>query len=159
MKTVKFVSYVHGPTTEEFGETQVLELDDIDRIVDQRLQVLNAVIDRLNQENLNLKNRIGELEKNREWLWGEIDLIKKFLVGQVDEASLVALRRYVDDGHTVLGGLDEAWKTRQRLDKLSAVSREIFAEVVQEVLVPKFEIFARQIEALEGVRGQHQVAL
>ena len=135
---------------------EILTAEDVNRIVEKRLRLLAADVNRLEQENRDLKNRIAELQQHKDWLWGEINLMKQLLTGKI-EADYMS--DYVKKrGRNVLRELDEAFQARQRLDKLPEDVRQVFAQVVQEVLTPKLEIFARQIEALEGVHERYQVA-
>ena len=149
MKSIVYVKAVHGLTSEEYGKAQILTCDDVNEILDRRIKTLNSTVDRLERESRECRKRVEDLEQNRKWLWENIDIIKKFLVGNVEKA-VGLMQDYAAHNHNVLGGLDAAWETRRRLDKLPDSFREIFGNVIKDCLTPELETFGRQIVSLES---------
>jgi len=149
MKTIRFVKAAHSFGEDEFGEEPILTSDDVDVIVDRKLQMLSSDVDRMEREYRELRNRVADIEQNRQWLWENVDVIKKFLVGNV-ETAVGRMQNYSANNHNVLAGLDAAWETRRRLDKLPDSCREIFGNVIRDSLSPKLEQFSGQVKRLES---------
>ena len=149
MKTIRFVKAAHSFGEDEFGEESILTQDDVCQILDSKLQMLNSTVDRLERECREYRKRVEDLEQNRNWLWENIDIIKKFLVGDVEKA-VGLMQDYAANSRNVLGGLDAARETSRRLDKFPDSFREIFGNVIKDCLTPKLEAFGRQIGSLES---------
>jgi len=126
MKKIRYVKYVHGPTTEDFGEAQLLTCDDIDQILDRRFQMLNSTVDKLESDNQKLR------ADNRK-------LMKK-----CDEMS-ECLTDFAESKKSLTTAQSEIAKLKSRFNKLQDDCTKIFASVIDEVLSPKLELFARQI--------------
>lgn len=137
-------SSVFGDKTETI---EIVSASDVDKLVDKKSKALMDKIDRMEQD---YRKKIEDLEQNRKWLWENVDIIKKFLVGGEVMQAAEKMKGYSANQRNVLCDLDEARETRRRLDKLPDSCREIFGNVIKDCLTQKLETFGRQIGSLES---------
>jgi len=116
-------SSVFGDETET---VEIISVSDVNKLVDKKNKVLKATVDRLERDNRKL------LAENRK--------IKKTCDEMSEQLlSLATSVKSVGCAHSELA------KLKARFDGLPDDCTKIFSSVIDEVLSPKLDLFARQI--------------
>lgn len=116
-------SSVFGDETET---VEIISVSDVNKLMDKKNKVLKATVDGLERDNRKLQSENRKLKKKCDEMSEQL-------------SNLTASMKSVGCAHS------ELMKLKARFDGFPDDCTKIFASVIDEVLSPKLDLFARQI--------------